>query len=47
LQQRPYTILLTAMALNLKKRLKHQSKQIVRLAIPPPKLPAEKRLLPL
>jgi hypothetical protein len=36
-----------AIALNLKKLLQHQSKQIVRLAIALPKLPAEQRLLPL
>jgi transposase len=40
------TMLLTAVAFNLKKLLKHQSKQVLRLAIALPKPSAEQRLLP-
>jgi transposase len=40
------TMLLTAIAFNLKKLLKHQSQQVLRLAIALPKPPAEQRLLP-
>ncbi|WP_302052031.1 transposase [Hymenobacter sp. BRD128] len=39
------TMLLTAIAFNLKKLLKYQSQQVLRLAIALPKPPAEQRLL--
>ncbi|MGI4871803.1 MAG: transposase [Janthinobacterium lividum] len=40
------TMLLTAVAFNLKKLLKHQPKQVVRLAITLPSPPVERRFLP-
>jgi hypothetical protein len=42
----PKTMLLTAIAFNLNKLLKHQSQQVLRRAIALPKLTAEQRLLP-